>query len=341
MAKPTQKAGAKPAIHVNKAPNAKELRAVEKEASERFTRLGLITEILRGEGRERYDHFLDNGFPKWRGTGYYYARFRPGLGSTLVGLFVFVGGLTHYVVLILGYKRQKDFVERYIAQARKAAWGDDRPGLANIPGLGDIGAASTSTTRANDADSSDDEPSVEPVNRRERRAQEKEAKKKKAKDKTLKPSAANKQRTSGTSTPLEIAESGTSTPVPGPKKRVEAENGKMLIVDKDGNVFLEEEDEETEETELFLLDPAEIVKPTFKQTWLYRLPAWLVELAKEKLPLKKKDDESTVQTEDVGETVIVSTAAAANGEAKTSSGDVADGKTPSGARQRKKRGKIR
>ena len=28
----------------------------------------------------RYDFFYKNGLPKWRGTGYYYSRFRPGLG---------------------------------------------------------------------------------------------------------------------------------------------------------------------------------------------------------------------------------------------------------------------
>lgn len=27
-----------------------------------------------------YDFFYKNGVPKWRGTGYYYSRFRPGLG---------------------------------------------------------------------------------------------------------------------------------------------------------------------------------------------------------------------------------------------------------------------
>lgn len=341
MAKPSAKPGAKPGVHVNKAPSAKELRAVEKEASERFTRLGLITEILRGEGRERYDHFLDNGFPKWRGTGYYYARFRPGLGSTLVGLFIFGGGLTHYVVLILGYKRQKDFVERYIAQARKSAWGDQLPGLASIPGLEDVSTTGTNTARGFDAaNSSDDEPFVEPVNRRERRAQEKEAKKKKAKDRNLKPSAANKQRQSGTSTPLEIAESGTSTPVPGPKKRVEAENGKMLIVDKEGNVFLEEKDEETEETELFLLDPNEIVRPTFKETWLYRLPAWLIDLAKERLPLNK--DVASQELEKIDQdSETINVPATSNGEAKANGGEIIEGKASSGTRQRKKRGKIR
>ena len=28
----------------------------------------------------RYDFFYKNGVPKWRGTGYYYTRFRPGIG---------------------------------------------------------------------------------------------------------------------------------------------------------------------------------------------------------------------------------------------------------------------
>jgi hypothetical protein len=31
----------------------------------------------------RYDFFYKNGVPKWRGTDYYYSRFRPGLGVSL------------------------------------------------------------------------------------------------------------------------------------------------------------------------------------------------------------------------------------------------------------------
>lgn len=34
--------------------------------------------------RIRYDFFYKNGVPRWRGTGYYYARFRPGLGVSNV-----------------------------------------------------------------------------------------------------------------------------------------------------------------------------------------------------------------------------------------------------------------
>jgi DnaJ family protein C protein 1 len=52
-----------------------------KNIEERFARLGVIGTILRNpESRKRYDFFYKNGVPKWRGTGYYYARFRPGVG---------------------------------------------------------------------------------------------------------------------------------------------------------------------------------------------------------------------------------------------------------------------
>jgi DnaJ family protein C protein 1 len=52
-----------------------------KNIEERFARLGVVGTILRNpESRKRYDFFYKNGVPKWRGTGYYYARFRPGVG---------------------------------------------------------------------------------------------------------------------------------------------------------------------------------------------------------------------------------------------------------------------
>ena len=62
--------------------------------------------------------------------------------------------------------------------------------------------------------------------------------------------AANKARVEGISTPQEAEV--TSGPV-GAKKRTRAENGKVLIVDSVGNVFLEEETEEGD-TQEFLLD---------------------------------------------------------------------------------------
>ena len=220
----------KPGVTVSKGPSQSEIKATAKAASDRFARLGIVTNILRGAERERYDHFLGNGFPKWKGTGYYYARFRPGLGSVLVGLFIFVGGGGHWIALYLSWKRQQEFVGRYIKFARHAAWGDS----LNVPGLDD-----TSTPPVASAGGDDD--AMQPLNRRQRRLQEKDTRKekpdRKSKIKTAKASPAG-------TPPLDSV---------GPRKRVVAENGKILVVDSAGNVYLEQQDEDGD-TQQFLLD---------------------------------------------------------------------------------------
>ncbi|KAI9641008.1 hypothetical protein NHQ30_010435 [Ciborinia camelliae] len=235
----------KPGVKVSKGPSQAEIKAHYQAASDRFTRLGLINKILLGEGRARYDHFLKNGFPKWKGTGYYYARFRPGFGSVLVGLFIFVGGGGHYVALYVSWKRQREFVERYITYARNAAWG----GNLNVPGLD-----GTSTPGA-DADAGADAV-AQPMNRRQRRMQEKDSKKDKS-DKKVKN--------------VKASAPGTPTSITGPKKRVVAENGRVLIVDSANNVYLEQPDEDGKMRE-FLLDLDELPTPTMRDTALFRLP---------------------------------------------------------------------
>ena len=258
-AKPPQKKAdqraKKPGVHVSRPPSEKEIQNAIREASERQGRLSGIAEILKGEGRERYDYFLANGFPKWRGTGYYYARFKPGLGSVLVGLFITGGGLAHYGALYVSWKRQKEFVERYVRHARRAAWGDDH-GISGIPGIDGVAAPPQST--------SPQEGETMVLNRRQKRQQGRESKKSKdsAKSKGV--------RRSGTSTPME---SDSAREPQGARKKVQAENGKMLIVDSAGNVFLEEEDEEGDRQE-YLLDPDEIAKPKIRDTLLFRLPIW-------------------------------------------------------------------
>ena len=268
QAKPTPKtqpgqAKKKPGVHVSKGPSEREIRNAVKEASDRFARLGLIAGILRGPGRERYDHFLQNGFPKWRGTGYYYARFRPGLGSVLIGLFVFGGGLAHYGALILGWKRQREFVDRYIRQARRAAWGDE-VGIKGVPGIDGTGSVPPPASASGQEDGN------MMLNRRQKRLQERESKKGKENKRS------KSARRSGTSTPLET---GGGDGPQGERKRVQAENGKILLVDSVGNVFLEEENEDGEKGE-YLLDPNEITKPTFRDTVLFRLPIWMYKAGK-------------------------------------------------------------
>ncbi|KAL8849261.1 MAG: hypothetical protein Q9221_005731 [Calogaya cf. arnoldii] len=251
--KPGEK-GKRPSVHVSKPPSEKEIRDAVKKASERYARLGVIAEILKGAGRQRYDYFLANGFPRWRGTGYYYARFRPGLGSVLAGLFIMGGGLAHYGALYVSWKRQKEFVERYVRHARRAAWGNDSS-VAGIPGI-DGAIEPTQPSLADGA----------ALNRRQKRQQERESRKE---DKGPK-SKTKGVRQSGTSTPIETDPVGESQ---GPRKKVQAENGKTLIVDSLGNVFLEEQDEDGERQE-YLLDPNEISRPTIRQTLLFKLPIW-------------------------------------------------------------------
>ncbi|RDW57428.1 putative endoplasmic reticulum DnaJ domain protein Erj5 [Aspergillus mulundensis] len=240
-------------VHVNRGPTKREIDAAVKEAHERAQRLNIVANILRGPGRERYDYFLKNGFPKWKGTGYYYSRFRPGLGSVLLGLLLVFGGGAHYAALILSWKRQRDFVDRYIRQARRAAWGDEL-------GVRGIGAApSPASVPAPDAGDA----GAMPMNRRQKRMMDRENRKEK------KGGSRAGSRRSGTATPT----SETVEPA-GERKRVVAENGKVLIVDSVGNVFLEEESEDGERQE-FLLDLEEIQRPTLRDTMIFKLPGWV------------------------------------------------------------------
>ena len=176
----------------------------------------------------------------------------------LIGLFAFGGGAVHYGILYLSWKRHREFVERVIRDARKMAWGDES-GIRGIPG---VDGAMMGTTAAAAPQTFAQENGAAVLNRRQKRMQERETKRdeKKAKGKAQ----------SGTSTPIE------TEPAAGPqgaKKRVVAPNGKVMVVDSVGNVFLEEEDEEGEKQE-FLLDPNELPKPTLRQTVLVRLPMW-------------------------------------------------------------------
>lgn len=251
----------KPGVHVSKGPTQREIDNFMKEATARYSRLGVVANVLKGPERQRYDHFFKHGFPAWKGTGYYYTRYRPGFGTVLLGLFIVGGGAAHYVALRVSYNSQRAFMERYIKQARKAAWGNES-GIAGLVGIGgdpvDVPA----------------QPESEPdpyanLNRRQKRELEKQNKKDGKKSTSSKPSAG---RVLGT------GEAVPATTPQGQKKHVTAENGKRMLVDSIGNVFLLEEieDPDTSEvtTEEFLLDLDEIHAPTFRDTAVVRLPMW-------------------------------------------------------------------
>lgn len=240
----------------------KEKRAIERDATVRYARLQPVVEILKGPARVRYDHFLRNGFPIWRGTGYYYSRFRPGLASVLAGLFLVFGGAVHYGALYIGWKRHHDFVERYVAHARRTAWGND----SGIPGLDSLNGTGAVATPPPPPELEQDEGGAVALNRRQKRMQEKESKKKD----TAK--ALKSARRSGISRPVESEPLGQAAT--GARKKVVAENGKVLIVDVEGNVFLEEQTDDGEIREL-LVDPDEIEKPTIFHTAVFRVPVWI------------------------------------------------------------------
>lgn len=224
----------------SKKPSQSEVRKAVKEASERQARLSLIANILRGPARDRYDHFLANGFPLWKGTDYYYNRYRPGLGTVLVGVFMMGGGAIHYLALYMSWKRQREFVERYVTFARNAAWGND----AGLPGVDALPTPPPAPAPAPEEDEAAAPP--QPRNRRERRMQEKETRKDDGKP------SSRKARKAVTSKSSSQGASASPTPT-GVRKRVVAENGKILVVDSQGDVFLEEEDEEGNVNE-YLLD---------------------------------------------------------------------------------------
>jgi curved DNA-binding protein CbpA len=244
-AKNNKKKGSIPGVKVSNQPSHKEIEAHLKKVTASYQRLSVVATMLKGAERERYDHFLRNGFPAWKGSGYYYDRFRPGLGSVIFGLIVVMGGGFHYLALVLNYRQQRDRVERYIRQARKTAWGDEA-GVQGIPGLDDSPAAvNTQLFEKEKEETPEEEPEeMVPRNRREKRAMEKESRKGK------KTPAVQKARKNGISTPVEAEViSGPQ----GAKKRIVAPNGKVLIVDSVGNVFLEEETEDGMKGE-FLVD---------------------------------------------------------------------------------------
>lgn len=258
-------------------PTERETAAFGKAASARYARLGVVKSILQGPARARYDYFLANGFPRWRGTGYYYSRYRPGLGAVLAGLFVLGGGAAHYAALYLGWKRQRDFVDRYIRHARRAAWGNEQ-GIPGVDAAGPDSAGATTT---------DDDLALT-RNRKERRRMDREEKKegRRATGKIVRSAAP--ARTDSDEPPSDGPH--------GTKKRVDAPNGKTLIVDSLGDVYLEEMSKEGQRKQ-YLLDvrassvlllsigcvraPANrwqldaIPPPSVFDTVLFRLPLWL------------------------------------------------------------------
>lgn len=73
---------------------------------------------MRNAGtRERYNHFYKNGVPRWRGTGYYYARFRPGVTSVVLFIMVLVAGM-QYLAKWINFYQEKRKILQFVQDAR-------------------------------------------------------------------------------------------------------------------------------------------------------------------------------------------------------------------------------
>lgn len=95
----------------------------KKRAEERFQRLSLVGNILRDNSlKTRYDYFLKQGFPKWKGTGYFYSRFRPGVALVFLVLFVIVSSF-QYVSLRISRKQDHKRIASMKKEILMQAWG--------------------------------------------------------------------------------------------------------------------------------------------------------------------------------------------------------------------------
>jgi hypothetical protein len=56
-----------------------------------------VATILKDEeGRRKYDLHLTKGFPIWRGSGYYYKKYRPGLWTVLFIVILFISNVQYW-----------------------------------------------------------------------------------------------------------------------------------------------------------------------------------------------------------------------------------------------------
>lgn len=97
-------------------------RGLEKRVMEKqYQTLSVVGSILKdNQLRQRYDYFLDHGFPKWRDTGYFYLRYRPGLIGTIIGLFLLVA-LFHFIAIKVTRSQDQKRLATFKETIRKEA----------------------------------------------------------------------------------------------------------------------------------------------------------------------------------------------------------------------------
>lgn len=94
----------------------------KKKANKRFEMLNLVANVLKTDRKERYDYFLQNGFPKYStsSAGWIYARFKPGLIFTLLVLLLFIN-VSHYVGTIIQRNQDRKRINSLIEEVKLVA----------------------------------------------------------------------------------------------------------------------------------------------------------------------------------------------------------------------------
>ncbi|KAJ8330992.1 hypothetical protein QVD99_001202 [Batrachochytrium dendrobatidis] len=78
------------------------------------TILTSISTILKDSDlRIRYDEHLARGFPTWRGTGYYYSRYKPGIFVAIFAILFFIS-VAQYIIAWIFYYREKKEINDYM-----------------------------------------------------------------------------------------------------------------------------------------------------------------------------------------------------------------------------------
>lgn len=179
---------------------------------------------------------------------------------------------------------------RYIRDSRRAAWGSESSVGAVMRGAGSEAAAVEPATSGRDGEAETTATAPMAMNRRQKRMLDKENKSPGKKEASSSSSSSStgksqnrqeqkleKEQQSSPSSSSPSSSTAATTPTPTPtanRRRIVAPNGKILIVDSVGNVFLEEETEDGDVGE-FLLDPDEIARPTVRDTAVVQLPLWM------------------------------------------------------------------
>ncbi|CCH42121.1 Chaperone protein [Wickerhamomyces ciferrii] len=104
----------------------------KKLALKNYERLSVIANILKGSGKERYDFFLKQGFPKYKNNQFLYERFKPGMIFTGVFLYLIIG-IGHYVILKISTNQQKQRVETLLEQLKGYAIQQSSNGIITEP----------------------------------------------------------------------------------------------------------------------------------------------------------------------------------------------------------------